>query len=1161
MKKLSILFVLIFLARGISINAQSLDFQWAKSAGGGSWEYGESIATDASGNVYVTGYFYSASLTFGTYTLTSAGSDDMYIVKYDPAGNVLWAKCAGGSGADRGNDIATDASGNTYVTGYFGSPSITFGTYTLVNAGIRNMYIVKYDPAGNVLWAKSSAGSGGGAVGNGIMTDASGNIYVTGDFESTSITFGTYTLTSNASGYMFVVKYDSAGNVLWAKSAAGSGGASTEVIGNSITTDASGNIYVTGTFRATSVTFGTYTLTNSNTFYEDIFIVKYDPSGNVFWAKRAGGNYVDYAKSITTDAFGNVYITGCFYSASITFGTYTLSNSGSSGADIYIVKYDPNGNLLWAKREGGGSTSNDDSGKGITMDNFGNVYITGYFNSLFITFGAYALSNSASAGFSEIFIVKYDPAGNVLWAKSAGGSNHDSGNAIAMDDSGNAYITGFFRSPSISFATNTITNVSDYDMFVAKLSNVRLGNCSCFGLCNGSATITLTGTAGTYTTSLSNGVTSSANPAVFSGLCAGSYSYSATDGTNTATGQFIISQPTALTAIIAPPPSTICQGSCENLYATASGGTIPYTYNWSPTIGAGSSINICPSTTSVYSVTVNDANGCPALSTATVTVIPSPTVSVGSGSIVCSGTSVSLTAAGANTYTWNTGATTNSITETPGTTTNYTVTGTDANNCIGTATTQITVNPNPVINVNNGTICEGQSFTITPSGANTYTYSGGSDVVSPNVSTSYTITGEDSNNCIGTATTQIIVNPNPTVTIASNSVCVGTSASLTASGANSYTWNTGSTTNSITETPTITTTYSVTGADLNNCSNTQTVSITVDNTCADVWPGDANSDGIVDNLDVLELGLHYTQTGLPRASVSNAWQSYHADNWTGTITNGKNINHSNCNGDGIINDDDTLAIYNNYGLTHAFKATETNTVNPQLTIVPDQAMLAKGTWGSSSIYLGDASNAMSNLNGAAFTAVFDNTLIETDSVYIEYQNSFIGLSTQNLKFSKPDFTIGKIYTAITHTLSSNVSGYGKIATLHYKIKSNLAIDAPLNLSLIQANQSDASGAITPLSAGSATLMAIGASVGLNEISNNNLIAIQPNPSNGMIVISSTTEIEKIEVLSLAGQILISEKVNSKTHQLNLENLANGVYFVKVYNSQKHVSIKKLVVQR
>ena len=149
---------------------------------------------------------------------------------------------------------------------------------------------------------------------------------------------------------------------------------------------------------------------------------------------------------------------------------------------------------------------------------------------------------------------------------------------------------------------------------------------------------------------------------------------------------------------------------------------------------------------------------------------------------------------------------------------------------------------------------------------------------------------------------QIVVNPKPIISIFSNSiVCSGSSAYLNVSGANTYTWNTGATTSSITVTPTTTSIYTVSGTDLNNCSNTQTVSVTVDNTCQDVWPGDANSDGTADNLDVLELGLHYTQTGAPRTSVSNTWQSYFTNNWTGTIANGKNLNHSDCNGDGTIN--------------------------------------------------------------------------------------------------------------------------------------------------------------------------------------------------------------------------------------------------------------------
>lgn len=331
------------------------------------------------------------------------------------------------------------------------------------------------------------------------------------------------------------------------------------------------------------------------------------------------------------------------------------------------------------------------------------------------------------------------------------------------------------------------------------------------------------------------------------------------------------------------------------------------------------------------------------------------------------------------------------------------------------------------------------------------------------------------------------------------------------------------------------------------------------NTSSNVWPGDANSDGTADNLDVLELGLHYMQTGAPRASVSNTWQSYFANNWAGTISNGKNLNHSDCNGDGTIDDNDTLAIFNNYGLTHAFKPEQTNTVNPQLSIVPDQASVLKGTWGTASIYLGDASVNINTINGVAFTVDFDNTLIEANSIYIEYQNSFLDAG-QNLHFRKLDFANGKIFTATTHTINNNVSGNGLIAKLHYQIKSNLTTDEVLNIGLSQANQSNASGVITPVTTGTGTLMAIGASVGLQEL-NGNMISISPNPTNGSLTIRSKTELQKIEVITVTGQILLSETPTNVSHTVQLDDFANGIYFVNLYQNNRIVKREKVVLNK
>jgi hypothetical protein len=137
---------------------------WSNSAGGSLEDLVNSICTDDSGNVYVTGYFKSTTITFGTTTLINADNtgytNDIFIVKYTPNGTVLWATSAGGTNIDEGTSLATDVNGNVYVTGYFYSPTITFGTTTLTNVGIGDIFIAKYDGAGAVLWAKSAGGTG-----------------------------------------------------------------------------------------------------------------------------------------------------------------------------------------------------------------------------------------------------------------------------------------------------------------------------------------------------------------------------------------------------------------------------------------------------------------------------------------------------------------------------------------------------------------------------------------------------------------------------------------------------------------------------------------------------------------------------------------------------------------------------------------------------------------------------------------------------------------------------------------------------------------------------------------------------------------------------------------------------------------------------------------
>ncbi len=449
MKKALLLFILVL--SSILLFAQNVDWLWAKQAGGTSSDVSYNIAVDANGYSYVTGCF-RGSATFGTTTLTSSGEADIFVAKLNSNGNWLWAKQVGGTNKDSGSGIAVDANGNSYVTGEF-SASATFGTTTLTSSGEADIFVAKLDSNGNWLWAKQAGGTSDDWS-YGLAVDANGNSYVTGYFRS-SATFGTTTLIFSGGDDIFVAKLDSNGNWLWAKQAGGTDWDE----GKSIAVDANGNSYVTGYFRSSSITFGTTTLTSIGS--GDIFVAKLDSNGNWLWAKQAGGAIEDDGNGIAVDDNGNSYVTGCFYSDSITFGTITLTNNNNGDSDIFVAKLDSNGNWFWAKQAGGMS---NDNGESIAIDANGNSYVTGSF----VDSATFGTSTLTSSGYEDIFIAKLTSNGNWLWIKQAGGTYNDKGHSIAVDANGNCYVTGCFYS-SATFGATTLTGSGDFDIFVAKL--------------------------------------------------------------------------------------------------------------------------------------------------------------------------------------------------------------------------------------------------------------------------------------------------------------------------------------------------------------------------------------------------------------------------------------------------------------------------------------------------------------------------------------------------------------------------------------------------------------------------------------------------------------------------------------------------------------------
>jgi hypothetical protein len=404
----------------------------------------KSSKTDALGNTYMTGYFKGTAdfdIGSGVTNLTSVGAKDIFIIKMDPLGNLLWAKGIGGIGNDSGNDIHLDATGNVYVTGNF-IVTVDFdpgpGVANLdANDGNDNIFALKLNNSGDFIWASNIAGNQDAH----ITTDASNNVYVSGQFyltEDFDPGPGTFNLTAAGGRDVFIKKLDASGNFVWVKSIGGT--SYDDAYG--IVSDAAGNTYITGRFNLTAdfdPGAGVTNLTsNGNT---DVFVLKLDAVGNFVWAKSMGGLNYDESTAIDMDASGNVYVTGYFVDVADFDpgpGTFNLTSAGAR--DIFIEKLDDLGNMLWAKSIGGPGT---DNGNDIAVNDIGEVHLTGWFDGTSDFDPGPAIFNLSSQVFNHtLFVEKLDASGDFQWATAITGNAHIEGYAVSSDGAGNVYASG-----------------------------------------------------------------------------------------------------------------------------------------------------------------------------------------------------------------------------------------------------------------------------------------------------------------------------------------------------------------------------------------------------------------------------------------------------------------------------------------------------------------------------------------------------------------------------------------------------------------------------------------------------------------------------------------------------------------------------------------------
>ena len=255
------------------------DVVWAKSGGGVGFDISESVATDALGNIYITGYYQSHTINFGTFSLTSPTPSAVFLVKYDSSGNVVWAQGSTGNYTDYAYSVHTDIYGYVYIVGQIGSSLVTFGSVSLTNTMGAGMFIVKYDADGNAIWGKSAVGDGSNNA-TCITNDAMGNSYVCGWFDGMQIKFGADSILNDNVGIqdMFLVKYDTAGVEKWVKGVK----CNVDVQATTVVAGDSGKIYIAGNF-GDSLKFEHDTLLSIGG--TDMFFAKFDTTGNFNWAK------------------------------------------------------------------------------------------------------------------------------------------------------------------------------------------------------------------------------------------------------------------------------------------------------------------------------------------------------------------------------------------------------------------------------------------------------------------------------------------------------------------------------------------------------------------------------------------------------------------------------------------------------------------------------------------------------------------------------------------------------------------------------------------------------------------------------------------------------------------------------------------------------------
>ncbi len=611
------IFMIVFIFGITFCNTTKLfgqNWKWAISGSGSASEYSGTSCTDASGNIIISGSFYSSPLQMGTVTLNNAGGGDGYLAKVNPNGSVIWALKIGGSGNEAITGVCTDASGNIYVHGNFNSAFLTVPPLTVSNfsnTGTYDVFVACFNSSGIIQWFKSYGGlkdesSGGCAFSNQLSC-----LYIGGSYNSSTLVMNTNTVTNtDATGTtkdLFLARLTSTGTATWLKT--GGSSTSNDVIVK-VEIDSNSDPYYNGFFAPTSgltTSIGSTLLTTYGG--QDMIAGKYTSAGTPVWVKNFGGSIncsCDFIGGLSIDASNNVFVSGTYSGASLVAGSFTLTNSG--GYDAFAAKLNSTGVFQWANKIG---ALGDQYSNSITTDNAGNVFVTGSFSGTNVVVGTTTLTNNTPGTSTDIYVLKYNNAGTTQWGLTAAGPGADEqGNDVSCDASGNIYVSGnIYTSPTV-FGTSTITSTGVNDVFLARISCLTATVSGVSTVCSGSsATLTATG-ATNYT--WSTGATTSSviiTPTT-------SATYSVVGAIGTCTGSSNNLNVSLLPASISMGPNLNLLCSSVQIPTVTTSPASPSSVTWIPNNnGISSTTTLTPAFAPIapytqYTVTATLNNGC-----------------------------------------------------------------------------------------------------------------------------------------------------------------------------------------------------------------------------------------------------------------------------------------------------------------------------------------------------------------------------------------------------------------------------------------------------------------------------------------------------------------------------------------------------------------------